>query len=134
MKSNKVSVKLNKKKNNKNKEINSNTNSNANSNGFTDKSKKSIKIIRNDSKDIKKKKRNSKSTKKLLTKTITKKNFQNDNNKSTCTINDSKNKINVGRISTNEMFYNSINNTNSVHLLNQFKHKPKQNINKKRIQ
>lgn len=132
LKSNKVNVNLNKKKNNKNKEINANANSNANSNGFTDKSKKSIKIIRNDSMDIKKKKRSSKSTKKLLAKTITKKNFQNDNNKSTCTINDSKIKINVGRTSTNEMFYNSINNTNSVHLLNQFKHKPKQNINKKK--
>ena len=127
LKPNKVTVNMNKKKNNKNKEINSN----ANSNGFTDKSKKSIKIIRNDSMDIKKKKRNSKSTKKLLTKTITKKNFQNDDNKSICTINDSKIKINVGRTSTNEMFYNSINSTNSVHLLNQFKHKPKQNINKK---
>ena len=94
--------------------------------------KTTINNIRNDSMDIKKKKRTSKSSKKLTIKSIQKKNNiieDNANNKSTCTINNSKTKINMGKSSANELLYNSINNTKSIQILSPIKPKPKKNIN-----
>ena len=80
---------------------------------------------------INKKKKNSKSSKKLTIKKIPKSNINinivedSTNNKSTCTINNSKTKINMGRPSVNELFYNSINNTKSIQILSPIKQKPK---------
>ena len=95
--------------------------------------KKSMSNIRkNDTLDIKNKKR-TKSSKKLTTKIISKKNMAGDdnaNNKSSCTINNSKAKINMGRPSVNELLYNSINNTKSLQILSPIKQKQKKNINK----
>ena len=94
--------------------------------------KTTINNIRNDSMDIKKKKRTSKSSKKLTIKSIQKKNNiieDNANNKSTCTINNSKTKINMGKSSANELLYNSINNNKSIQILSPIKPKPKKNIN-----
>ena len=124
-KMNKTNLNFNKKINNKipnNKDI------------LIEKNKKQIKYNRNDILDIKNKNSNS-SNKKLLTKTLTKKHFENENNKSICTINNSKSKINVGRPSTNEMIYNSINtniDTKSIQILSPLKSKHIQNINKKK--
>ena len=95
--------------------------------------KKSMSNIRkNDTLDIRNKKR-TKSSKKLTTKIISKKNMAGDdnaNNKSSCTINNSKAKINMGRPSVNELLYNSINNTKSLQILSPIKQKQKKNINK----
>ena len=89
-------------------------------------------IRKDDTLDIKNKKR-TKSSKKLTTKIISKKNIageDNANNKSSCTINNSKAKINMGRPSVNELLYNSINNTKSLQILSPIKQKQKKNINK----
>ena len=104
------------------------------------KTKKTINNIRNDALNglmsINKKKKNSKSSKKLTIKKIPKSNINinivedSTNNKSTCTINNSKTKINMGRPSVNELFYNSINNTKSIQILSPIKQKPKKNLNK----
>ena len=96
--------------------------------------RKSLGNIRNDDTlDVKRKQRNSKSTKKLTTKIVSKKNIANDdnaNNKSSCTINNSKVKINMGRPSVNDILYNSINNAKSLQILSPLKQKPKKNITK----
>ena len=100
------------------------------------KTKKTINNIRNESLNgltgINKKKRTSKSSKKLTIKKMPKSNIveESTNNKSTCTINNSKTKINMGRPSVNELLYNSINNTKSIQILSPIKPKPKKNLNK----
>ena len=100
------------------------------------KDKNQITNIRNESLNvlsgINKKKRTSKSSKKLTIKKMPKSNIieESTNNKSTCTINNSKTKINMGRPSVNELFYNSINNTKSIQILSPIKPKPKKNLNK----
>ena len=119
---------FNKNKNAKNPDVNSKKD-------LVDKSRRTINNIRNDDTlESKKKNRNSKSTKKFTTKIINKKNTVDENavNKSISTVNNSKNKINMGRPSVNEIFYNSINNTKSIQILSPIKQKPKKNINKKK--
>ena len=128
---NKSGDNLNKGKNIKNPEINKKEGVNKN--------KKTINNIRKESLDIKKKYRNSKSSKKLTIKTLPKKNnnveenaenAENADNKSISTINNSKNQIVMGRPSVNELFYNSINNTKSIQILSPIKQKPKKPLTK----
>ena len=119
---NKTNENFNKAKNseNANKELN-------------ERNRRFINNIRNDSLDLKKIKRTSKSSKKLTIKTIPKKNNNNEENpidKSSSTINNSKIKINMGRPSVNELLYNSINNTKSIQILSPIKQKPKKALNK----
>jgi hypothetical protein len=78
-------------------------------------------------------KKNSKYTKKLLNKAKTNRNIENDDNKSIYTIKENKMKINTGRTSLNEHFYNVQINTKSSQTLNPLNSKVKQNINKKNI-
>ena len=120
-KENKISENFSKNKTNKNIEIIRNR--------FKDKNNKINKNInRNESEDIKKKNSNSISNKKILTKTLTKNNFENENNKSSF----NKSKINMGRPSVNELFFsNSINISKSNQILSPLK--TKQNISKKKI-
>jgi len=115
---------LNKKRNNKNMDIGKSIN--------TEKNKIKINHDENISLYVKKKKRNSKYTKKLLTKTKINRNVENDDTKSTYTIKENKLKINTGRTSMNEQFYNSIQiNTKSPKALSPLNSKQKENINKK---
>ena len=105
-------------------------NSEMKKNDLPDRNRKIINNFRKDQIDLKKKR--TKSSKKLTIKTIKKKRNADENadNKSTCTINNSKIKINVGRPSVNEIFYNSIKNTKSIQILSPIKPKQKKNLNK----
>ena len=80
-------------------------------------------------------KKNSKYTKKLLNKAKTNRNIENDDNKSIYTTKENKLRINTGRTSLNEQFYNSIQikNTKSTQTLSPLNSKQQQNINKKNI-
>ena len=105
---------------------------------------KNINNIRKDSLGIKKKYRNSQSSKKLTIKTLKKKkdeeenpenvenveNAENMDNKSIYTINDSKSQIPIGAPSVNELLYNSINNPKSIQILSPIKQKNKKPLNK----
>ena len=103
-----------------------------NNKDLNDKSNKIINNIRNDSLDLKKIKRASKSSKKLTIKTIQKKNNAEESavDKSSCTINNSKIKINMGRPSVNESLFNIINNTKSIQIMSPIKQKSKKGLNK----
>ena len=123
---------LNKGKNIKNPEINNNNDNKE----ICD--NKIINNIRKDSLGIKKKYRNSKSSKKLTIKPLQKKkddeengeNAENTDNKSIYTINNSKNQISIGAPPVNEILYNSINNPKSIQILSPIKQKNKKPLNK----
>ena len=116
---------FNKKRKNKNFGINKKIN--------IEKKIKKINHDENASLYVKNNKKSSKYTKNLLAKTKTNRNIENDDNKSIYTIKGNKLRIDTGRTSLNEQFYNSIQikDTNSTQTLSPLNSKQKQNITKK---
>ena len=114
---------FNKKRNNKNIGINKDIN--------IEKNTKKINHDENTPLFVKKNKKSSKYTKKLVNKAKTNRNIENDDNKSIYTIKENKMKINTGRTSLNEHFYNIQINTKSTQTLSPLNSKQKLNINKK---